>query len=41
MIGIYSLTLEPTKGNVIKTNLEGTNVKISSIFALKKPKYLK
>jgi len=40
MINPYSLTLELTKGNVIKTNLEGTNVKISSIFALKKPKYL-
>jgi len=36
-----SLILRLTKGNVIKTNLEGTNVKISSIFALKKPKYLK
>ena len=41
MIDPYSLILELTKGNVIKTNLEGTNVKISSIFALKKPKYLK
>ena len=41
MIDIYSLTLDPTNGNVIKTNLEGTNVKISQIFALKKTKYLK
>ena len=41
MIDPYSLILGLTKGNVIKTNLEGTKVKISSIFALKKPKYLK
>jgi len=41
MIDSYSLILGLTKGNVIKTNLEGINVKISSIFALKKPKYLK
>ena len=41
MIDMYSLNFEQTKGNVIKTNLEGIKVKISSIFALKKPKYLK
>ena len=41
MIDKYSLNLELTKGSVIKTNLEGIKVKTSSIFALKKPKYLK
>ena len=40
MIDPYSLTLELTKGNEIKTNLEGKNVQKSSIFALKKPKNL-
>ena len=40
MIDIYSLNLKLTKGNEIKTSLEGIKVKISSIFALKNPKYL-